>query len=135
MEDSTLSELFWAVARRLRHLSRETLEPLRVSPSQARALGVLTRHGPQRPGALAEHLHIAARSATEVVDDLQDRGLVERGPDPGDRRAVLVALTDEGRAVGERIKAARRAESEKLFGALSAGDRAELVRILGTLRD
>ncbi|MEV4642293.1 MarR family transcriptional regulator [Actinoplanes sp. NPDC049548] len=135
MEDSTLSELFWAVARRLRHLSRETLEPLTVSPSQGRALAVLMRHGPIRPGALAGHLRIAARSATEVVDDLEGRGLVRREPDPADRRATLVALTDAGRATGERIKAARHAETERFFGALSAADRAELARILRELRD
>ncbi|BCJ56258.1 hypothetical protein Asp14428_77330 [Actinoplanes sp. NBRC 14428] len=135
MEDNTLSELFWGVARRLRHLSRETLEPLHVSPSHGRALAVLMRHGPMRPGALAEHLRIAARSATEVVDDLERRGLVERGPDPGDRRATLVSLTAAGRATGERIKAARYAESERFFAALSAADRAELTRILRKLRD
>ncbi|MFI7601521.1 MarR family winged helix-turn-helix transcriptional regulator [Actinoplanes sp. NPDC049681] len=135
MEDSTLSELFWAVARRLRHLNRETLEPLNISPSHGRALAVLLRHGPLRPGALAEHLRIAARSATEVVDDLEHRGLVERGADPADRRATLVALTEAGRATGDRIKAARKAETERFFGALSAADRAELTRILRKLRD
>jgi DNA-binding MarR family transcriptional regulator len=135
VEDSTLSELFWAVARRLRHLNRETLEPLNISPSHGRALAVLLRHGSLRPGALAEHLRIAARSATEVVDDLEHRGLVERGPDPADRRATLVTLTDAGKATGDRIKAARQAETERFFGVLSAGDRAELARILRKLRD
>ena len=53
-----------------------------------------------RPGALAEHLRIAPRSATEVVDDLQERGLVERAPDPADRRATLVRLTEAGAAAG-----------------------------------
>ncbi|MFI5932325.1 MarR family winged helix-turn-helix transcriptional regulator [Actinoplanes sp. NPDC051494] len=135
MEDSTLSELFWAVARRLRHLSKETLEPLEISPSQARAIGELTRHGSMRPGVLAEHLRIAARSATEVIDDLQDRGLVERDHDPADRRATLVSLTAAGRAAAERIKATRRAEAERFFGALEPADRDELARILGKLRD
>ncbi|WP_306204126.1 MarR family winged helix-turn-helix transcriptional regulator [Actinoplanes sp. RD1] len=135
VEDSTLTELFFAVARRLRHLSRETLEPLDISPSQARALMVLMRHSPRRPGALAEHLRIAARSATEVVDDLQERGLVERGPDPADRRATLVSLTGAGRAAGERIQAARQAEAERFFEALDPGDRVELTRLLRKLRD
>jgi len=56
-----LSELFWAVARRLRHLNSEALEPLRISPSHGRALAVLLRHGTMRPGVLAEHLRIAPR--------------------------------------------------------------------------
>ena len=135
MEDSTLSELFWAVARRLRHLNRENLGPLHIAPSHGRALAVLMRHGPLRPGALAEHLHIAARSATEVVDDLEQRGLVERGPDPGDRRATLVTLTPAGEATGERIRTARHAQAERCFGALSPQERPELTRLLRKLRD
>jgi len=130
-----LSELFWAVARRLRHLNKETLEPLNVSPSHGRALAVLLRHGPMRPGALAEHLRIAPRSATEVVDDLQGRGLAARAPDPADRRATLVDLTMAGRVAGDAIRAARKAATERFFAGLSAADRAELTRILLQLRD
>lgn len=133
--DSGLAELFFAVSRRLRHFSRESLEPLDVSPSQARALGVLMRHSPRRPSSIAEHLRIAARSATEVVDDLQARGLVERTPDPADRRAVLVALTPAGQAVGERMRAAQHAEADRFFEALDPADRAELERLLRKLRD
>jgi DNA-binding MarR family transcriptional regulator len=94
---------------------------------------VLERHGALRPGELAEHLRIAPRSATEVVDDLQERGLVERRPDPADRRATLVALTAAGAEVGEAIRAARQAEADRFFGSLSEQDRAELTRILRTL--
>lgn len=135
MEEETLSESFWGVARRLRHLSRETLAPWDITPSQSRALSVLMRAGTLRPSELAEHLHIAPRSATEVVDDLQERGLVERHPDPADRRATLVALTDTGTAAGQAIAAARQAEAEGFFAALSEADRADLSRILRKLRD
>jgi DNA-binding MarR family transcriptional regulator len=41
-----------------------------------------------RLSELSEHLHIAPRSATEVVDALESRGLVRRRPDPDDRRAT-----------------------------------------------
>jgi DNA-binding MarR family transcriptional regulator len=134
-DEESLAELFWAVARRLRHQSRRTLEPWEINPGHARALGVLMRHGALRLSALAEHLHIAPRSTTEVVDGLQDRGLVERRPDPDDRRAVLVAPTAEGHRVGAAIRAARDAEAARVFGDLSASDRADLARILRTLRD
>lgn len=132
--DESLAETFWAVASRLRRQTREALAPWDVTPSQARALGVLGRHGEVRPGTLAEHLRIAPRSATEVVDDLQARGLVERRPDPADRRATLVAPTAEGARVGAAIRAARRAEADRFFGHLPDADRAELARILRTLR-
>jgi DNA-binding MarR family transcriptional regulator len=133
-EDESLSEAFWAVTRRLRQLSRETLAPWDLAPSQSRPLGILARHGAMRLSELSEHLHIAPRSATEVVDGLEQRGLVERRPDPNDRRATLVALTDHGTQISEAIRSARAAEAERFFGGLSASDRAHLGRILRELR-
>ncbi|MER6754349.1 MarR family winged helix-turn-helix transcriptional regulator [Micromonospora echinofusca] len=130
-----LAEAFWAVSRRLRHRTREALAPWDVTPAQSRALGVLNRHGALRLSALAEHLRIAPRSATEVVDDLETRGLVRRRPDPADRRATLVAPTEEGTRTGAAIRAARRAAAEELFGGLAPADREQLARILRTLRD
>ncbi len=134
-DEESLAETFWAVARRLRHQSKRTLEPWEINPGHARALAVLMRHGAVRLSTLAEHLHIAPRSATEVVDGLAERGLVERRPDPVDRRATLVALTAEGDRVGEAIRVARAAEAERFFGALDPADRDELTRILRRLRN
>ncbi len=132
--EESLSETFWAVARQLRHLTRDSLAPWDITPSQGRALGVLHRHGTMRLRDLAEHLRIAARSATEVVDDLSVRGLAERRPDPDDRRATLVALTAAGTETATAVRAARTAGAESYFTALDARDRAELTRILGALR-
>ncbi|MCO1657018.1 MarR family winged helix-turn-helix transcriptional regulator [Pseudonocardia humida] len=132
-EDESLPELFRLVNRRLRQLARESLDPWDVTPGQSRALGVLLRGGPLRLSELAERLRIVPRSTTEVVDALQAAGLVERRPDPHDRRAVLVALTDHGSRVGEAVRAARAAEAERFFGALDEPDRVELARILRAL--
>jgi DNA-binding MarR family transcriptional regulator len=133
--DETLSEAFWSVARQLRHTSQETLAPWDITPSHLRALRVLMRRGVMRLSELSDHLHIAARSTTEVVDALETRGLVERRPDPDDRRATLVALTGHGASVLDAIRAARGTETERAFGRLSQTDRAHLARILRRLRD
>jgi DNA-binding MarR family transcriptional regulator len=133
--DDNLAEAFWAVARRLRHRTRVALEPWDLSPSLARALSVLARQGELRLSALAEKLRIVPRSATEVVDDLQRSGLVERRPDPADRRAVLVVLTAEGDRISREIQQAREAEGARFFAALDAADRADLARVLSKLRD
>ncbi|MFI1995979.1 MarR family winged helix-turn-helix transcriptional regulator [Actinoplanes sp. NPDC020271] len=133
MEEESLHEVFWAVSRRMREQTRREMEPWGIAPSQGRALSVLLTGGPMRLSALAERLRIAPRSATEVVDDLQDRGLVERHPDPADRRATLVALTDHGRATGTSIKSARAAAGERVFASLDPTDRATLSRILRKL--
>ena len=133
-EDETLAEAFWGVAHQLRHLRRETLAPWDIAPSHSRALGVLTRDGAMRLSELSDRLHIAARSTTEVVDGLQDRGLVERHHDPEDRRATLVALTDEGIRVGQAIRASRDAEAEAYFSVLSEAERTDLAGLLRKLR-
>jgi DNA-binding MarR family transcriptional regulator len=132
--EESLAEAFRAVARHLRHQTQRTLAPWDVTPAQARALGVLTRHGPMRLGALSEHLRIAPRSATDVVDALEEARLVERRPDPDDRRATLVAPTGRGEEVAVGIRAARAAEAEGFFARLDEADRASLARILRTLR-
>lgn len=133
--DEPLVEAFWALSRRLRALAREALAEWDVTPSQARALGVLRRCGPLRLGDLAEHLRIAPRSGTEVVDALEERALVDRRPDPADRRATLVALTARGEEVATGIRAARTSGAGSLFSSLPAPDRAELARILAALRE
>lgn len=134
-QDESLAEAFRGVARQLRHLTQHTLAPWDVTPAQARALGVLTRHGPMRLGALSDNLRIAPRSATEVVDALEEARLVERRPDPDDRRATLVALTGSGEEVAAGIRAARAAEAEGFFARLDEADRTSLARILRTLRN
>lgn len=133
-DEESLAESFWAVARRLRHSTRSALEPWELSPSLARAMGVLHRHGSMRLSALADHLRIAPRSATEVADDLERLGFAVRRPDPADRRAVQVRLTDEGTRVSEEIRRARQREGARFFAALDASERADLARVLGKLR-
>jgi len=133
-DEESLADVFWTVARRLRHGNRQTLAPFDLAPSQSRALRVLMRHGAMRLSGLSEQLGIAARSATEVVDALEQRGLVTRTPDTSDRRATLVDVTDAGRRLMKRIRAARRDEADQVFEALDEADRADLLRILRALR-
>src|SRR4051794_31524234 len=122
-DDETLAEAFWSVARRLRHLNHHTVSPFGITPGQARALGVLERHGGIRLSDLAEHLRIAPRSTTEVIAAREALGLPERPPAPADGRATLVPLPAEGERIGAEVKAARRAEADAFFGRLSEVDR------------
>jgi DNA-binding MarR family transcriptional regulator len=132
--DESLAEAFWSLTRSLRQAAQESMAQWDITPSQARALRVLERHGVMRPSELSDHLRIAARSATEVIDDLEAKDLVRRGPDPNDRRATLIELTDRGHELGQQIRAARGAQAERLFDELSPTDRADLIRILRQLR-
>jgi DNA-binding MarR family transcriptional regulator len=132
---AALGDLVMRVARTQRRRFREALTPWDLSPHHARALRVVSSRDGVRLSELAEALHIAPRSATEVADGLQERGLLERAADPGDRRAVLLRATTAGRRVQHEVDDARATDAEELFGRLSPGDRAELARILRSLTD
>ncbi|GER24251.1 MarR family transcriptional regulator [Zafaria cholistanensis] len=145
-----LGNLFHAAFRGLRRGWMEQLSPWGLTPHQWRALQAAGHHdtglhdaGPHdagNPGGglrlkeLAERLRIAPRSATEVVDQLEAKGLVVRRPDPADRRATHVFLTPAGRRLHAEVSAARREQSERYFAALSPADRTELARLLGLLQ-
>jgi DNA-binding MarR family transcriptional regulator len=78
---------------------------------------------------LAEAMGSDAPAATVAVNDLERRGLVERGPHPDNRRAKLVSLTAAGRRT---LGAARRVtdHAPEGFAALSTKDVGDLARIL-----
>ncbi|MGO8884940.1 MAG: MarR family winged helix-turn-helix transcriptional regulator [Streptosporangiaceae bacterium] len=133
--EESLSEAFMSVARQLRESSRLALAPWDITPAHLRALRVLMRHGAMRMSDLSDHLRIAARSATEVVDALEAPGLVRRRPDPEDRRATLVQVTECGASVLDAIRAARGSEADRAFDRLSQQDRDQLACILRKLRE
>jgi DNA-binding MarR family transcriptional regulator len=133
--DEPLSEAFMAVARQLREKSAETLAPWDITPAHLRALRTLARHPTMRLSELSDRLQIAPRTATEVVDALQARGLVRRRADPADRRAILVEVTERGAGMLAEIRATSGTEAGRIFGRLGPADRAELARILSKLRD
>lgn len=125
------ADLVMALARRLRRASAEALAEWQVTPSQSRALRVLsTRPDGMRPSALADELRIAPRSATEVADALVERGWVQRAADPTDRRATTLTLTADGRDLVARIDDVRREASEQVLDVLQVAQRRRLHDIL-----
>jgi DNA-binding MarR family transcriptional regulator len=66
-----------------------------VRPEHLRALHVLA-HGPRSPGELAERFGVSLPTVSKTAGALERQGWVAREPDPGDRRRVLISITDEG---------------------------------------
>lgn len=128
----TLRDLVMSTSRGLRRRWIAALEPWQLSPHEYRALHVIGHEQP-RLGDVAKALRIAPRSATEVVDRLEERGFVERIPDANDRRATCVRLTAHGARTVRELEQARDADADDYFAALDDDDRAELRRILTKL--
>ncbi|NLU82294.1 MarR family transcriptional regulator [Rhodococcus sp. HNM0569] len=129
----TLRDLVLGTARTLRRRWVSTLQPWQLSPHEFRALRVVEHDERPRLSAVARALHIAPRSATEVIDRLEERGLTERVPDEFDRRATCVRTTADGRRVLDELRSARDADSDEFFAGITDAERAELRRILTKL--
>jgi DNA-binding MarR family transcriptional regulator len=80
-----------------------------LSDIQLAALAALDRHQAMTPGELAEHEKVQPPSMTRVIAVLEERKLVERAPHPTDRRQVILTVTQEGRALVNRVRRRREA--------------------------
>src|SRR5215813_8229148 len=75
-----------------------------LSDIQLAALAALEVHQAMTPGELAEHEKVQPPSMTRVIAVLEERNLVLRSPHPTDRRQVILTVTEEGRAVVQRVR-------------------------------
>jgi DNA-binding MarR family transcriptional regulator len=129
-----LADQLHRLTRRLRRAQAERLAPLGLTPAQERALRLIARdEEPQRMTELADRLGIVPRSLTTVIDALEKAGLVRREIDPRNRRAILLHLTDQGVAVRDDLREARRRAAEDLFAPLPDTDREVLAGLLARL--
>jgi len=88
---------------RVRERFLETVTELGLSFPQAHAIKVLRPGHPIPMRELADGLHCDPSNITGIIDRLGDRGLVERGSAPGDRRVKTLMLTQEGTALRMRL--------------------------------
>lgn len=134
---SDLPDLVHFVSHGLRRSWMADLSPFGISPHQWRALHTIVAHdgAPQRQRDVASQLRIAARSAAEVIGQLETQGWITRAQDPTDKRAILLTATDTGRELEASVSRMRSQRGAEYFATLSAEDRAELRRLLGLLVD
>ena len=85
------------------------------------------------PSDLSATLLLSTGAMTNRLDGLESAGLVRRLPDPDDRRGVLVELTDEGRALIDRVLTAHVRNEERILESLTDADRRQLTRLLRKL--
>ena len=119
-----------AIGRRM----DETLKEFELSSGEFWVLASLTMHGPpyrSSPGQLAEKQGLSSGAMTNRLDRLEQAGLIRRLPDPNDRRALYVELTDEGH---RRWVDAIGAQASKEAALAAALDRKELKQLNDLLR-
>ena len=95
----------------------------------------LLRDDGQTLANLSRRMLVTAGNLTGLVDRAERDGIVERRPDPSDRRLTRVNLTNRGRKLADRA-ASRHAEvAEEILASMPAADREDLRRLLGDLRE
>ncbi|WKU44705.1 MarR family transcriptional regulator [Streptomyces sp. VNUA116] len=119
-------DLIAAVVARYHEEYEEAAAKHALTGAQAKVLALLARE-PMPMRRIAQRLKCEPSNVTGIVDRLEARGLVERGPDPDDRRVKLAAATSAGLETADRLSESLDFAREPLAG-LSAEER-------GVLRD
>ncbi|WP_426514430.1 MarR family winged helix-turn-helix transcriptional regulator [Dactylosporangium sp. McL0621] len=119
----------------LRHRARAAalLAPLGLYPGQEALLLELDRTGPRIQAQLSDALGCEPPSVTLMTKKLEASGHISRRPAPTDRRATVVALTDRGRALAQRVKALWCDLAEETVAGLPADTVAALPAVLAAL--
>ncbi len=117
-------------AHRIRTSADASLREYGLSLPAYKVLRAL-EYSDQSMREVSEILHVSPRTVTDMIDSLEARGLVARGPHPADRRVTLLSLTADGR----RQLATAAALADKSHGAAISGLSAQDQRTLSRLLD
>jgi DNA-binding MarR family transcriptional regulator len=101
-----------------------------ITLAQYRMLATLDGEGEQNVRDLAARLGVERSTATRMCNRLVAAGLMDRGGDPSDKRAVVLSLTAKGRRVVADVARARRAHVASLLRGLPSARREQLVDLL-----
>ena len=127
--DQVAAALHLSIGLLLRRMRQLKAEGELTLPESA-ALARLDRGGPNTAGALARLEQISPQSMGTTLAGLEARGLVERRPDPGDGRRVVLSLTAAGQGM---LRDRRSARTRQFAQALADGfTRAELAQLMAT---
>ncbi|NUP99331.1 MAG: MarR family transcriptional regulator [Armatimonadetes bacterium] len=125
--------MLWRATKRLEEQARRSVASTGLCLSDFGVLLVLREQGPLPVNALGREVLITSGSITAAVDRLEAQELVERRSDPTDRRARIVHLTAQGRALSRRLLVAHARDLEQAFASLTATERHTLAALLGKL--
>ena len=106
---------------------------VKLSGPRLRLLLAVEKEGRLRMGDVAENLGITSRTVTTLVDALEREGLLARLPDPTDRRATLLELTEKARTQFEQVRRIQMELGEELIAPLDLQQRRLLLDLLSRL--
>lgn len=129
------SRLLSMLATHAQRLVGEALADADARTYHYALLAALEEFGPASQAALSRRTGIYRSDLVATINELADRKLLERTPDPGDRRRNVITLTREGRRHLGRLDALLADVQNDLLAPLSAVERDALTGLLGRLLD
>lgn len=128
--DTNLGYLMNDASRLLRREFDVRMKALGLTAVQARLLLSLDKFPDNNQAFYADRLEVEPITLTRIVDRMEEAGWIERVPDPADRRARRLHLTDKSLDIVARVRGKVEGLVEDMAFGLSAQERAEMKRIL-----
>ena len=122
--------LFKRLGMNAKERSLKAYEELDVHPYHHAILAVLDEGSRETQGAIADALGYDKGQLVGLLDELEDRGLIERQRDPADRRRQIVRMTASGRKTLERLRRLAQRLDDEFLAPLDEKERRELHALL-----
>lgn len=132
---STLAFLLSQVGIHASQRFAERIAEVDLNPPLFRILNLIDAAEGRSQQAIGEAIQVPPSRMVALVDELEQRGLVERRPDPADRRVRALYLTRKGRNALTRGREIAEAHEQELTRGMSEADRTRLVKLLQKLVD
>ncbi|MGW1626785.1 MarR family winged helix-turn-helix transcriptional regulator [Streptomyces sp. NPDC002172] len=133
--ERALTRITYLAGRARQHERLMALAGLPLDRAAVAILRHIAESEPMRPGVLAVRLSVEASHVTRQLRQLEQSGFVIRIPDPGDRRAQRVQITEAGLAAVGRIRDAGRRGMEVALAAWSPEDLRQLAVLFHRMVD
>lgn len=130
MEREDLGAMVFRLGRRLLAMEQPILARHNLTMWAYAVLTALHERPMRSQSALADSIGADKTRLIRVLDDLQRRGLIDREPDPGDRRVRLLGLTSAGRQAYRAAVTEIRTGEAEILGTVPAQDQESFVRTL-----
>jgi DNA-binding MarR family transcriptional regulator len=121
--------------RNIDQIYSQSIESLGLTVIEWYILRALYEQDGQHASELARAVGRAATSFTPILDKLQHKDMIQRRPDPADRRAVRIYLTDTAQEYRQRVMEAADRIEKDIHGRINNGDYSTFKSVLSTLQD
>jgi DNA-binding MarR family transcriptional regulator len=114
----------------IKHVAMGLFADEGMTSAQLQALGLLEFKGPMLMRKLSEAMAVTPANITGIVDRLEEKKLVQRKYDKGDRRTTIIEITPEGKILQERLAERERDMIQKSLAQFTKEERIALKRLL-----